>query len=375
MIFYRVSKKMMISAGEASGELYGALLSREVKRLWPDTEIFGIGGPRMKNEGVTLIAPISQVVGIVEAVKHTGEVRDTFRKAKEALVTKRPDVLVLIDYPDFNIALAKRAKAAGIPILYYVSPQVWAWRRGRVKTIALLADRIAVLFPFECEYYKETGLPCEFVGHPVAETINITQTKEELKKDLGLAPDRDVVTLLPGSRPAEIKRHQAIIKGTAEKFHHEFPGVQVVVPLTAESNLPEGLPDYVKVIRARTTEAVACSEAAAVASGTVTFETALTGTPMVVFYRVSPVTYFLAKLLVKVEFISLVNILSGKRVVLELLQEKASPDRIFAEMKRILHDMPYRNDMISDLGKIKALMSGKKPSQRIARMAGEMAGW
>ena len=368
-------RKLMISAGEASGELYGAMLSREVKKLWPGTDIFGIGGSRMKNEGVNLIAPISQVVGIVEVIKHIPEVRNTFKKAAETLINKKPDVLVLIDYPDFNIALAKKAKAAGIPILYYVSPQVWAWRSGRVKKIAALVNKMAVLFPFEMDYYKDTGLPCEFVGHPIAEIIDIQETKEELKKNLGLDPDKGVITLLPGSRPNEISKHQTLIRELAEKIHHEFPDMQIVVPLAAGSNLTEELPDYVKIIRGRTTEAVACSEASAVASGTVTLETALAGTPMVVFYKVSPVSFSLAKLLVKVKFISLVNILSGKQVVVELLQKDANSCRIFSELKRILNDRPYRNEMISNLNEIWKIFQDKKPSARVAQIVGEIAGW
>jgi len=375
MIFYQMSKKLMISAGEASGELYGAMLSREVKKLWPGTDIFGIGGSRMKNEGVNLIAPISQVVGIVEVIKHIPEVRNTFKKAAETLINKRPDVLVLIDYPDFNIALAKKAKAAGIPILYYVSPQVWAWRSGRVKKIAALVNKMAVLFPFEMDYYKDTGLPCEFVGHPIAEIIDIQETKKELKKNLGLNPDNGVITLLPGSRPNEISKHQTLIRELAEKIYHEFPDMQIVVPLAAGSNLTEELPDYVKIIRGRTTEAVACSEASAVASGTVTLETALAGTPMVVFYKVSPVSFSLAKLLVKVKFISLVNILSGKQVVVELLQKDANSCRIFSELKRILNDRPYRNEMISNLNEIWKIFQDKKPSARVAQIVGEIAGW
>jgi len=375
MIFYQVSRKLMISAGEASGELYGAMLSREVKRFWPDVDIFGIGGFKMKNEGVDLIAPISHVVGITEAFKHIGEVRKALKKAVEALMDKRPDILVLIDYPDFNISLAKKAKAAGIPILYYVSPQVWAWRRGRVKKIADLVNRMAVLFPFEVDYYKDTGLPCEFAGHPIAEKVNIRGTKVEIKKNLGLDPDRGIITLLPGSRPNEINRHQTLIRELAEKIHHEFPDMQIVVPLTEESDLQKRLPDYVNVIHGRTTEVIACSEASAVASGTVTLETALLGIPMVVFYKLSPISFFLAKLLVKVRFISLVNILSGREVVRELLQRDANPDKVFSELKRILDDSSYRNEMIAGLNKIGEIFQDKKPSVRVARMVGEMAGW
>jgi len=375
MICYDVSKKLMISAGEASGELYGALLSREVKKKWPDTQIFGIGGPHMESEGVALIALTSNVIGFTEALKHFREIKQSFKKAREALIDKRPDILVLIDYPDFNIALAKRAKSAGIPILYYVSPQVWAWRTGRVKKIASLVDKIAVLFPFEKDYYKNTGLPCEFVGHPIAETINIPRTKEELKQELGLIPHKPVITLLPGSRPTEIQRHLPLIKEVALKIHNELPGFQVVIPLARGTELTEKLMDYITVIKNRTKEAVACSEASAVASGTATLEAALLGTPMVVFYKVSPLTFFLARLLAKVKFISLVNLLSGKGVIVELIQKDATPDNIFSEIKRIINDLPYRYDMISSLKKIREIMGEKTPSNRVAFMVGEIAGW
>ena len=163
----------MICAGETSGELYGALLSRELKQRWPEVQIFGIGGDQMQAEGVSLISPITHILGIVEVFTHLLHIKKTFNKARDALLFQKPDVLVLIDYPDFNIALAKKAKAAGIPILYYVSPQVWAWRSGRVKKIAALVNRMAVLFPFEVDYYKRAGLDCEFVGHPIAERMRI----------------------------------------------------------------------------------------------------------------------------------------------------------------------------------------------------------
>lgn len=365
----------MISAGEASGEMYGALLSREIKKRWPDIEITGMGGNRMKDAGVTLIAPISSAIGLTEVIKHLWEIRENFKKVKEALINQRPDALVLIDYPDFNIALAKHAKLAGIPILYYVSPQVWAWRCGRVKKIASLVNKMAVLFPFEVDIYKNAGVPVEFVGHPVAETINIIPSKEELKQTLGLKPDKPVITLLPGSRPAEIKKHTPIIKKVAEMIYNRLSGFQIVVPLAPGSKLTEKMPDYITVLSNLTREAVACSDASAVASGTATLETALLGTPMVVFYKLSPLTFFLGKLLIKVNFISLVNILSGKEVVAEMIQEKATAENIFLEIKKILMDNTHRQEMILNLNKIKEIMGEKTASMRVASIVGELAGW
>lgn len=365
----------MISAGEASGELYGAMLCREVKKIWPDIEISGIGGPRMKEEGVSLIAPISHLIGIIEVVKHLGELIRTYNKAKNALINNRPDLLVLIDYPDFNLALAKKAKQAGIPILYYVSPQIWAWRKGRIHKITALVDKVAVLFPFEVDCYKGTGLPCEFVGHPITERMHIDRTKEELKTDLELDPDRKVVTLLPGSRPGEIEKHQEIIRSLAEMIHKEFPEMQIVVPMVKGTKLDITLPDYTVILYNRTLEAVACSEASAVTSGTATLETALLGIPMTVFFRTSPFTFHLVKALSSIKYVALVNLLAGIEVVPEFLQKDATPENIFGALKRILTDSAYRNGMISELEKIRKTMEGKTPSARVASIAGEIAGW
>lgn len=370
-----MSKRVMIVAGEASGELYGALLSREIRKRWQDVEIVGIGGSHMENEGVKLLAHSVGAMGITELIKHLWEIKKSFKKAKQALISQRPDVLVLIDYPDFNIALAKRAKSAGIPILYYVSPQVWAWRRGRVKKISSLVNKIAVLFPFEVDIYKNTGLLVEFVGHPIAETIDITETKEVLKQRLGLNPDKPVITLLPGSRPSEIRKHMPILRDVAEMIHNEMPEIQIVIPLTQGSRLRDEMPDYIIILKGLTSEAIACSEVSTVASGTATLETALLGTPMVVFYKLSPLTFFFGKLLVKVKFISLVNILSGREVVVELIQEKATAENIFSEIKKIIVDNEYTQEMILNLNKIKELMGKKTASIRVASMIGELAGW
>ena len=368
-------RKVMISAGEASGELYGAMLSRELKKRWPDVEISGIGGPRMQSEGVNLIAPISHVIGIVEVIKHLREIRTTLKAAGDFLRNEHPDVLVLIDYPDFNIALGKKAKELGIPILYYVSPQVWAWRKGRVRKIAALVNKMAVLFPFEVSCYENTGLDCEFVGHPIIETMGLGKPKEELKTGLGLDPSKGVISLLPGSRPNELNRHQYIIMEAVAKLNKRYPELQIVIPLAAGTAFPGVLPACAKIIHGSTTEVLACSEVAAVASGTATLETALLGTPMVVFYRISPVTYVLARMLTNVRFISLVNILSGKEVVKELLQSNANSDAVCEEIEHILENENYRNSMIRDLKKIREFMEGKTPSVRVASMVGELAQW
>jgi|Deesub1362A_J573_1020465.scaffolds.fasta_scaffold00333_15 lipid-A-disaccharide synthase len=365
----------MISTGEASGELYGVLLSREIKRLWPDVEIFGIGGSRMRAEGISMIAEGSGIMGITEAIGQLMGALKGFRRASDALRRLRPDLLVLIDYPDFNLALARRAKRMGIPVLYYVSPQVWAWRKGRIKRIASTVDRVALLLPFEVDYYKDTGVPFEFVGHPVVETIEPGGSQREMKEEIGLDPERPLITLLPGSRPVEVRRHIPILKEVASILHRQWPRFQIAIPVTEDTGLDMEIEDYIRIIRGKTIKALACSEASAIASGTATLEAALLGVPMVVFYRVSYITYLIARLLVRVRYISLVNLIAGRGVVKELIQRDVTPENIFSELKALIEDHSYRDRVLSGLRMVKEAMEGKRPSERVALMAGEMAGW
>ncbi len=375
MICYFVSKRLMISTGEASGELYSVLLSREIRRLWPDVEMFGIGGSRMKTEGINVIAESSNIIGLTEAIRYLRTARKSFKKATDALKMTRPDILVLIDYPDFNLALAKRAKKMGIPVLYYVSPQIWAWRKGRIRKIASLVDRVALLLPFEIDYYKDSGVQYEFVGHPIIETIDIRGSKEVLKKELNLDPVRPLITLLPGSRPVEIERHLPILREVASRIHDEMKGFQIAIPLTGDADIEEGLEDYIKVIKGETIKALACSEVSAIASGTATLEAALLGIPMVVFYKVSFLTYLMARLLVRVKYISLVNLILGRNVVMELIQKDATPTNVFSELKRIIQNPSYREEMVCGLRMVKETMQGKRPSYRVAQLTGKIAGW
>jgi lipid-A-disaccharide synthase len=329
----------------------------------------------MRREGIDLIAPISNVIGFTEGLKRIGEIRRTLGKAKDTLIRRRPDTLVLIDYPDFNLSLAKEARSAGIPVLYYVSPQVWAWRKGRVKKIAALVNRIALLFPFEVAIYREAGLACEYVGHPLAELTVSTRSKEKLKNIIGLDPNRPVITLLPGSRPSEIRMHLPVILEVSRMIREEMPDFQVVIPVTPETDLTHDIPEDITVLRGQTREALASSEASAIASGTATLEAALLGTPMVVFYRLSVLSFLIAKLLIHVKHISLVNILAGQEIVRELIQKQATPSSVFQELRRILAEGPDRLRMIVDLKRIREVMGEKKTSSRVAEIVGVMAGW
>ena len=248
-------KTIMIIAGESSGELYGSFLANALRKKFPDVHIIGMGGTKMQEAGVNLIAPTSDALGLIEAVSAYSKIKDAFQKILRALRTSNPQAIVLIDYPDFNLRVAKEARALGIKIIYYVSPQVWAWRRGRVKKIASLIDRMAVILPFEEEIYRNAGVPCEFVGHPILEEINlILQTsnidyatsgvgkeslsfrKEGMKTKLGFNPDKPLLAILPGSRPNELSRLLPLAVDVVRKWKIEFKDYQICIPLAPNTD-------------------------------------------------------------------------------------------------------------------------------------------
>jgi lipid-A-disaccharide synthase len=380
---------IMIIAGESSGELYGSLLAKALKAQSPDLHLIGIGGERMKEAGVELVSYISDAFGLVEAVSSYGKIRMSFNNAIEALEKFRPDVLIPIDYPDFNMKVAKVAKTLGIKILYYVSPQVWAWRSGRVKKIAELVDRMAVLLPFEEKIYKDSGLPCEFVGHPILEEIEDYLARKDrrgYKTALGFDADKSLLSLLPGSRPHELNKLLPVMVDIVKQFkadpsipegrHCQF--CMPLAPNTDEQKYGHYL-DLLKqegviISKGDSVKVLAASDMAVVASGTATLQTAFLEVPMVVVYKLSPLTYHLGKRIVKVKYITLVNILSGRAVVLELLQKKANAGEVIREIKKIMSDKNYRDEMIRSYRKIKEPFIGKNASERVARMALEMTG-
>ncbi len=389
---------VMIIAGESSGELYGSLLAKELKRQWPDLHIVGIGGNRMSEAGVELIARTSDAFGLMEAISSLRRVRTAFRSAVSSLKTYKPGVLVLIDYPDFNFRVGKIAKSLGIKILYYVSPQVWAWRKKRVNNIAGFVDRMAVILPFEEEIYRAAGVPCEFVGHPILEEIGEVferarngqstdvQLRSSFKAALGLDPNKSVLSLLPGSRPSELTRHMPLMVDVVRAFKadpelHPRKDYQFCMPLapntdeTKYGRFLEALrQEGVVINKGESVRTVASSDMAVVASGTATLQTALLEVPMVVIYKLSALSYHLGKRILDVKHISLVNILSGTEVVKELIQDRANPREIIEELKRIAFDTPYRDSMILHYKKMKGPFSGKSTSKRVAEMVLEIAG-
>ena len=373
----------MIVTGETSGELYGSLLAVALKKKLPGIRIFGIGGEKMKAAGVDIISGISSAFGIAEAFSSLRDLRQTFEKATGALRQHRPAVLVLIDYPDFNLKLAAAARKQKIKILYYVSPQVWAWRKNRVKKIARLVDRMAVILPFEEDLYKDSGLESEFVGHPVWDEIHgLTAGKSALKKELGLAQDRPLLSLLPGSRPNELDRLLPVIAEVIREVRKEREEFQFCIPLAPNTDVRR----YAQMIerlrregtvinRGESVKTLAASDFAVVASGTASLQAVLLGVPVVVIYKLFPLTYWLARKIVRVRHISLANILSGRQVVRELLQKEVAPAQIMHELRRMMDDKAYREEMLSAFEKIRHMFEGKNASDRVADIVIEMAEW
>jgi len=383
---------VMIVTGESSGELYGSLLAKALKAKSPDARIIGIGGERMKAAGVEMISGIASSFGISEAISAYKTLKATFKEALDAIEKFSPQVLVLIDYPDFNIRLAKAAKKKGIKILYYVSPQVWAWRKGRVKTIAEVSDRIAVILPFEEEIYRGTGVPCEFVGHPILEEIEEQKSNSEfgirnseLKSAIHnpqSAIKKQTVALLPGSRPHELKSLLPVMIDVVKSFKAEFPdyNCRFVMPVAPNVDI-EKYRDEINILKdegviirkENAVKVLSSADMAVIASGTATLQAAFVETPMVVIYKVSPFSYFIAKLIVDVKYVSLINVISGIEVVKEFLQSEANVKNIMGELKEIMQNKDYREEMISRFRAAREKFAAKKPSARVAEMICEMA--
>jgi lipid-A-disaccharide synthase len=370
----------MIVAGEASGDLHGSNLVKEALRIDPRLSFFGIGGQRMRDEGVTVLVDSAEmaVVGLVEVISHSRVIYRAFSILKKIIRSNPPDLLILIDYPDFNLHLAKVAKRAGVKVLYYISPQVWAWRAGRVKKIARLVNRMAVVFPFEVPFYEKEGVPVTFVGHPLVDTVHPTMTRTEAQACFRLNPDRKTVGLFPGSRRGEIRNLLATIMDTAALLRKHYPELQFILPLASSLSSADIAPFIgsnpldVRVVEGKIYDVMQVCDAIISVSGTVTLEAALMGVPMVIIYRVSPLTYVVGKRLIKVDHIGICNIVAGERVVRELLQDDAEPGWIAAEIGRILSDEAYAREMRSKLAGVKAKLGAGGGSARVAKLLVEM---
>ena len=366
---------VLLVAGEASGDLRGAELVGELRKLRPDVRVTGVGGDRLREAGMDVLVDAAELsaMGVTELFGAIGSIVRSYRRVRGAITgangAARPDLVVLIDFPDFNLRLAKVARRAGIPVLYYVSPQVWAWRRYRVKTLAKRVDHLAVVFPFEADLYR--GLTeVSFVGHPALETVRASSAPDDVRRRHGLATDRPLMTLLPGSRGSEVR---ALLPPMVEAVRRL--GVQSVVALAHESLRPlarEICPPDMPLVHGETWDLVSAADLVLLSSGTATLETALLERPMVIMYRLSPLSYGLARMLVRVPFIGMPNLILGKAAVPELIQADVTPERIADEARRILDDPARAAAIRADLARVRALLGEPGAAHRAAEIAVRM---
>ncbi len=366
-----MSRRVMIIAGEASGDLHGSGVVRELKRLVPALEILGVGGDLMRQEGMELIYHIRELsfMGFLEVVKHLPVIRSVERTLTTLLDLKRPDVLVLIDYPGFNLRFARIAKKRGIKVVYYISPQVWAWHRSRVKKMKTVVDKMLVIFPFEEEFYRREGIDVEFVGHPLLEVLETGLDRAGFFKRFGIPPETRILALIPGSRTQEIHNIFPVMLGVARRLQQEFDlEVAISVAPTLDQNFFESMFDVsgFHLIKHATYELMENAHFALVTSGTATLETACFRTPMFVVYKTSWFTYLLGRLLVSVKNIGLVNIVAGKQIVPEFIQHRANIETMTRAARALLNDQSQLAAMREELSTIKSKLGTTGASQRVA---------
>ena len=339
--------RIMISCGEASGDLYAGELAAELRRRVQGAEIFGFGGQHLESAGAELVGNFGglTVTGLTEALWVLPRSYAMFRRLVTVARERRPDVFVAIDFPDFNFRLMAALRRLDIPIVYYVSPQLWAWRSGRMETMKRLVDRVLVIFPFEEDIYRRAGVPVEFVGHPLVDLARATVPRAALLRERGLLPDAPTVALLPGSRPNELRRMTSGIVAALPRIRAHVGDVQFVV--ACAPNLPDTLvapflTERAVLVRDRTDDVLAASDVVITASGTATVQAALHERPMVVVYRLSPLTYWLGRPFVKVDTFAMANLVAGSRVVPELIQADFTPERVAEETVALLTDPDRR---------------------------------
>jgi lipid-A-disaccharide synthase len=373
--------RVMISCGEPSGDLYAGALASEILALEPDAVITGFGSERLRAAGASLVRDFSglSVTGLTEALRVIPRSWQNYRALVEAADADPPHVFVPIDFPDFNFFVARALHKRGIPVVYYISPQLWAWRRGRLKTMKRVADRVLVIFPFEKPFYDEAGVPATFVGHPLLELKGPAISRDAFLLDHGLDPARPVVALLPGSRRNELRAILPDMTRAAAIVHARLPGTQFIVARAPhlDDDLFTPLSDLIGVesviVEGQTDAVLASADAAIVASGTVTVQAALHGCPMVVVYRVGPLTYRLGKPLVHVDTYAMVNLIAGRHVVAELIQDAFTPDAAAGETLRLLTDPAHAARVKSDLAAVRARLGTVGASRRAAEAVIEVA--
>jgi lipid-A-disaccharide synthase len=362
----------MLSCAEASGDLYAGALTRELKALAPGTDVYGLGGPNFAAAGGRLLADYRgiAVTGLTEALSKIPQSFRTLRRLVAAARADRPDALVVIDSPDFHFRLAPAIRTLGVPIVYYISPQLWAWRKGRLATIRGFADRVLVIFPFEEALYREGGVPVEFVGHPLVDLVATSAPRGAFLRTLGLSPEAPTVALLPGSRPNEVARILPNLAAAAVRIREQVPGAQFLVAraphLDDELFAPARALPACAVVESDTDTVLASADIVLTASGTATVQAALHDTPMVIVYRVSSLTYHLGRRLVSVSAIGMVNLIAGEKIVPELIQDEFTPEAVAREAVSMLTDADRAARIREGLARVRLKLGGRGASRRAA---------
>jgi len=348
--------RILISAGEASGEMYGAELITALRQRHPSLEFFGVGGERMRTAGCDTVIDAKDlaVVGITEIVSHLRKIYGCFKRLIREADFRKPDLAIVIDSPAFNWRVARQMHHRGIPVVYYVCPQFWAWRQGRVKLLRKYVSKALVIFPFEEKFYRDRGVDAEFVGHPLAELPHPRIDREDYARRYKLDPEKHWITLMPGSRVKEVKMNLPAILESASQFGRAYEFLLPLAP-TLDPSLFQGL---------RTSETVTLvyealpalwhSRAGIIASGTATVEAGMMCTPFVMVYRVSPLTYALGRWRIKVPHFAMVNLIAGEEIVPELVQDNFTPANVVARLNDIIPDAPAREKMLEALARVKA---------------------
>ncbi len=367
-----MTARILLSCGEPSGDLYAGALTRELQRLLPGVRVSGLGGPQFAAAGGELIEDYRglAVTGFTEAIPKIPHLLGVRRKLVASAQRERPDVLVVVDFPDFNFRLAPLIRKLGIPVVYYVSPQIWAWRRGRLKSIRTFANLVLVIFPFEEAIYREAGVPVEFVGHPLVELVKRTTDRGDFVGRLGLSATAPTIAVLPGSRSNEVGRILPRLLAAAERIRAAIPAAQFLfarAPYLDDALFTEARQLARSVIVEHETDSVlASSDVALVASGTATVQAALHDTPMVVVYRLSAMTYRLVRPLVRVNAVAMVNLIAGTRIVPELIQDDFTPDAVAGEAVSILTDRGRAARIRNQLADVRHKLGEPGASRRAA---------
>lgn len=363
------AKRVVIIAGEESGDIHASVLIKQLKATYPDIEISGIGGQHMSDAGAELVYDLARygVTGLTEVIRFLKILRQAFSAIKEHLRKQKPDLLILVDYPGFNLRLAKYAKRElGIKILYYISPQIWAWKANRIHVIKECIDRMAVILPFEKSIYEKAGVPVSFVGHPLVEKMSSITSSLATKVELNLPPEKMLIALLPGSRTNEIEKHMPILQETVQLLDKQYPNLHFVIPI-AGTIAPETITSYfsnkntsVSYVHGKSIDCMAAADFVIVASGTASLECALLEKPMCIIYKSSLLTYIAASAVIKVKFLGLCNLLMNKMIVPEFLQYDCNAIELSQYILNFHHDLSQPQKMICQLAALKESLSDKK---------------